>query len=205
MNIPYNDQSAPGFNRLKQFERKYGLDQKVLALTRCTLTKQSVLDLILTNSPHITHTCSPELNISDHQPTIMVRKKILYKQPLTSFTCRSFNNYDKISYQHDLCNHDWTNYFVEDYVNLLWSELERTIRNTADAHCPEKTINRRKSIPKWLNPDLLELMFERDRIYRIAKRSQSADDWIAARRLRNSCIEGVRRAKCQYTKILADY
>lgn len=49
------------------------------------------------------------------------------------------------------------------------------------------------------NPDP-ELIKDRDRLYKLAKRSTSDSDWIASRKARNKCNLGVKHAKEEYVK-----
>lgn len=137
-NIAYNSENAPEFRKLKQFERKYGLTQLIKTPTRCTASMRNILDLMMTNSQIMMASGSEEINISDHQPVWLIRKKLPSKSLYVNFKCRCFTNYNKQAYQSDLINHDWTNFYAKSCPNKLWAEMELVITNIADNHCPYK-------------------------------------------------------------------
>lgn len=107
MNIDYGATNSPGFKKLKNLEAKYGLSQLIQSPTRCTATSNSILDLIFTTSNNICSASPMEVNLSDHEPVIVIRKSIKLKHPKVSFTCRSFHNYSRENFQSDLDNYDW--------------------------------------------------------------------------------------------------
>lgn len=106
LNIPYNQPSTLGFKKLKVLENKYNLSQLITCPTRCTANSQSILDLILTNSPHIASSGALEINISDHEPVFALRKQKSLKHPLVSFSCRTFSGYVRDDFHADLEHND---------------------------------------------------------------------------------------------------
>lgn len=106
LNIPYNLIDSPDYKKLKQFETKYGLTQLIRTPTRCTSKTHNILDLMMTTSNCILDSGSEDLNISDHQPVWLIRKKIPVKIPSVSFECRSFSTYNREQFQSDLNSHD---------------------------------------------------------------------------------------------------
>lgn len=199
-NIAYNQTNTNEFRKLKQFERKYNLTQLINTPTRCTASTRNILDLMLTTSNSILASGSEDLNISDHQPVWLIRKKQMTKTPLTTFSSRCYTNFDKQEYQSELVARNWNEYYSEICPNKLWAELETAITNLADKHCPYKTYKQRLELPPWLTHDLLDLIHIRDKCYKLAKKTNLPNDWIEARRARNLCNKGVKDAKNQYVK-----
>lgn len=155
LNIPYNNITSPGYNKLRAFENKNGLTQIITSPTRCTAYTESILDLIITNSSCITSSGSIEVNISDHQPSYIIRKHEKTKHPLVNFRCRTFHNYVKDEFQAELVD-----------LDSLWNIMEDRIRRLADEHCPFKDFRERKELKPWITTDLLEIL-----LYRLAKKS----------------------------------
>lgn len=102
MNINYSQSNSPGLKKLKNLESKYNLSQIISRPTRCTARCNSILDLIFTNSLNISYASPVEVNISDHEPVVAIRKSVRKKLPKFSFTCHSFHNYSKPDFQMDL-------------------------------------------------------------------------------------------------------
>lgn len=204
LNIPYNLTTSPGFKKLHSFENKYNLTQVINCPTRCTASTESILDLIFTNSSCIASSGSIEINISDHQPSYIVRKHERSKHPLVNFRCRSFHNYVKLDFQMELADLDWSRFYSEDDVDTLWNIIETNIQTLADKHCPFKEFRERRELKPWITPDLLELLKNRDRLYKLAKRSKDPDDWINARKARNHCNRAVGHARNEFVKAQLD-
>lgn len=183
LNIAYNVQTSADFSKIKHLESKYQLTQLIKEPTRCTMQTNSILDLILTNSKFISSAGTDDMNISDHQPVWAIRKKHQTKAPRINFECRSFNNFNSMAFSETLHAHDWNNYYNEICVDKLWDEMESVMIEAADLHCPFKKHTQKKVIPKWLSPDIIELIQDRDRLYRLAKQSNQAIDWANARRV----------------------
>lgn len=166
----YSQQNSPSFKKLKKMETKYNLTHFISAHTRCTAASSTILDLIFTNSSCIASASPIEINISDHEPVVIIRKSTRQKLPRVSFTCRSYQNYSREAFQADLYNHDWSLFYDGSGVDEMWDIMEQAILDTADSHCPYKSYNERVALSPWLSQDLLELMKDRDRLYKLAKR-----------------------------------
>lgn len=104
-------------------------------------------------------------------------------------------------FQSDLIDHDWDHFYASDCANQLWDMIELVILKVADLHCPLKKVTNRKGKLPWLNQSLLQLIHERDRLFKIAKKSDNnTDAWIKVRRIRNQCNSCVKMAKENYVK-----
>lgn len=104
----------------------------------------------------------------------------------------------------ELADLDWSRFYGEDDVDTLWSIIEANIQTLADKHCPFKEFSERRELKPWITPDLLELLKNRDRLYKLAKRSKDIDDWINARRARNHCNRAVGHARNEFVKAQLD-
>lgn len=104
----------------------------------------------------------------------------------------------------ELADLDWSNFYGEDNVNALWSIIEDKIQTMADKHCPFKEFRERIELKPWITPDLLELLKNRDSLYKLAKSSKDTDDWTNARRARNQCNPAVDHARNEFVKAQLD-
>ena len=66
--------------------------------------------------------------------------------------------------------------------------------------CPVKEFKINKRKEPWLNRQLLEILIDKDRSLRQAKRTNNEDDWNIARYFRNQAKLLVRQAKAEYFK-----
>lgn len=78
----------------------------------------------------------------------------------------------------------------------LWDLLDDVICRTADKHCPLKEFRECKA----LTPDQLELLKDRDRLDKLAKKSKEFLAWNSARQARNQCNTAIKNAKNYFVK-----
>lgn len=94
----------------------------------------------------------------------------------------------------NVLNHDWTYFFGKQCIDDQWAELEAVIRSAADRHCPLKQFNERKALRPWVTSELLELLTERDHLYKEAKSLNTDLFWRIAHKARNLCNTAVKNA-----------
>ena len=64
--------------------------------------------------------------------------------------------------------------------------------------CPEKTFKSFAYREKWMNKDLMELIIDKDKALKKAKTTRKIDDWIIAKKIRNSTGKLIDMAKKNY-------
>lgn len=69
----------------------------------------------------------------------------------------------------------------------MWDEMESVIIEAPDLHCPFKRYTQKKVLPIRLSPDIIEIIHNRDRLYKVAKTTNSREDWANARKASNLC------------------
>ena len=179
--------------------KQYGLDQVINKPTRYSAQKDSCLDLICTNSDHISNVCVCNINLSDHEMVLITRKKVKIKQEKITFIGRSYKNYDKAKFSERLLNQNWDSFNNENNnPELLWNTIVDNITKSIDNMCPLKTFKVRSTDKPWFTNEILEQIKDKDRALKRAKKSGKNDDWKLARRLRNDCLKEVRRAKSNF-------
>ena len=118
-----------------------GLKQIVREPTRFSvrngITSNSIIDMIFSNSEIIQTSTTLDINISDHQAVMVMRKKDTAPTKI-SFTGRSYKYYVREDFQELLAGEDWTYFYSTREPNLLWETMERIIRSHIDRICPLK-------------------------------------------------------------------
>ena len=71
----------------------------------------------------------------------------------------------------------------------------RTIETELSVMCPLKTRKVRCSNEPWMTNDILEAIYDKDHVWKQAKRSGDLDDINRAKQLRNEVKDKIRRAK----------
>ena len=94
-----------------------------------------------------------------------------------------------------LLNKVGMNSFASNNPDELWDIMLAKINDVAKNMCPIKEFKIKRYRDPWISPEILEMIKDKDRASKKAIRTNSEADWIIARRLRNSCLSCVRKAK----------
>ena len=136
-NIDYNKPNHLKRQELKNWETSQGLKQYISDITRFS-DSPSTIDLIFSNSDDISHSGVLHLNISDHEATYFVRKKITPKFKRVTSKGRSYLNYDRDKFVKKLLASDWSGFDKLTDPNEAWQYMLEIIINAIDRQCPIK-------------------------------------------------------------------
>ena len=202
-NINYISKSTQT-SELKKLMAKNTLRQIITEPTRIA-TKETLLDLILTDSDYIKFSGVLDINISDHLPVFILRKKVKVKSPKCEFKGRVYRNYNKDTLSAKLNQLSWDEFYMLNDVNGCWQIIIDRITVILDELCPIKTFSFSKEKQPWMDQELLNQLANRDEAIRVARRTGHMDDLVYARRIRNRTKALVNKAKVDfYTNQLND-
>ena len=184
-------------SELKKIMAKNTLRQIITDPTRIA-EKKTLLYLILTDSDYIKYSGVLDINISDHLPVFILRKKVNVRSPKCEFKGRSYRNYDKEMLSVKLNQYSWDEFYMLEDVNECWQTMIDRIMVTLDELCPIKTFSFTKEKQPWLDQELLNHLVNRDEAIRVAKRTGHPDDLVYARRIRNRTKTLMNKAKADF-------
>ena len=191
-----NNMAKDLLNRMKQL----GLRQLIKEPTRFSPTKDSCIDLIFTNSNIISRSGVSNINISDHQMVLLTRKKAKFLKQKCDFIGRSYRNYNKELFLDRIKNADWTFLATEMSMQDQWETWLSLIRTELDKMCPLKTFRIKQVKQPWITPGLIELIKDKDKALKNAKKTKNPVLWTEAKRLRNACTNRLKQAKANFIK-----
>ena len=140
-----------------------------------------------------------DVNISDHLPIYLIRKKVKSPNEKIDFKGRSYKNINKDTMENMLRNVDWITFANLD-VDSCWNYLLENIMDILENLCPEKNFKFAKSRPNWLTNDLINLMKERDRLLKIYQRTKQESDKKEMRKIRNLVNISIKNARADFVK-----
>ena len=190
-NINYLDQKDNSTKRLKEFEQSTGLSQLIKDPTR----QQNVLDMIFTDSNDVKYSGTADLNVSDHQLVYLIIKKSKERYIIADFECRSYRAYDKDILQENLLAVNWNAFYTLRNPDEAWSFMKHEIVNAVNMMCPIVKRRARCKNDPWISKEIVELINDKNKAMKRAKKTKSEDDWMLAKRLRNDVKDVVRKAK----------
>ena len=200
-NVDYKARNTPAFKLLKTFERDFNLTQLIKVTTRpCSKT---CLDLIFTNMDYINASGILNINISDHLPVFIIKKKSKNPSDKTNIRCRSYVNYDKQKFQENIKrNNKWRDFWNTEETNpdKMWKIIEEIIEQEANQQCPFKDVKINDNTPNWLNKELLSEINHKDHLYRKAKKTNNPGDWDLFKKKKNEVKKLLATAKDNFVK-----
>lgn len=149
--------------------------------TRITHNRVSLLDIILTDMKNIAHSGCFNINVSDHLPIFIIKKRLTKPVELENIRKRSFKHYDRECFGDKLFELDWSVIDLLHDVNIAWKMLYKGMLVEADKACPYKEFRIRKNRPVWFTGELCTLGRERDIILRNYRRGGLKKCWIVQR------------------------
>lgn len=189
---------------MNQFDLKQLIDEP----THYTETSTSILDVFLVNNDDIVEHSSvgdPFLtsNIRYHCP-IYAYLKFKRQSNYTSTKRRIwlYKDCDFNIYRDKLSNVAWA---VADAmsVELNTEYVTNALTKIASETIPNKEITLRKNDPPWMHNNIRRLIRTRKRIHYKAKMSQNPYHWETFRKVRNNCVDAIRKAKQNYLNKIA--
>ena len=198
MNIDVTDKTSSETKELILTTKILGLSQHISGRTRFGLTKYSCIDLIFSNSEFIASSGSINLHVSDHVPVYVTRKKERRRSGKVKFRGRSYRNYDKESFQANLLEKNWGDFYSRVDPNQAWEIMKTIIEEEIETMCPFRTFSVRKFDDPWITNEVIEMIRDRDELFKTAKRLGRAEDWTRAKVARNETAGHLRNLKAQY-------
>ena len=200
INIDMLDKKNPSTKKFLELIKTFGLRQLIKLPTRFSSDKNSLLDVICTNSDFISNSGVGNVNLSDHQIILTTRKKAKIKKHKCTFTGRSYRNYNKDVFQNIVADADWTAFNNKTTATGKWNEMVIIIREAIDIMCPLRVFYVKQEKEQWITPPLLELIKDKDSAMKKAKRRGDPELWKQAKILRNRCNKRLREARAEFIK-----
>lgn len=188
---------------IKSIIHQNGLTQVIKKPTRITKDSKTLIDIIATNHPgNITTSDVIATSLSDHDLVACVRKLNNKKYPKKTNHCRNYQTYDAEKMRKDFENVNWIPVLTASNVNDALNIFNFMVKRIFDVHAPYTT-KRTKSRPcKWITDEIKQIMNERDKTLRKARKTNDKNNWESYKTLRNRCNIMMRKTKATFTKDL---
>lgn len=172
--------------------------------TRITCTHSFRIDLIFTNVKNIYCAGTLNLNISDHLPIFVIKKKERLRPEYTYVTGHTYKTLDEANYIADIRNIDKNCLFSDLDPNAVWSKMRDHFISVANKHCPLQQMKVTVSRPEYINLELLELMREKDDAFKIARAVKTTISWNHARILKSMVQTHIHNDRKYAARKIAD-
>ena len=202
-NTPTRDSSL--CYRLLDMVQDFYLEQLVMEPTRRSATTSNILDLLLSTKPGLINNVQIIPGLSDHDHIIATLNQHVQTPPQKSRKIYNFRRGNLEGFRSDmalLAEHFQLS-FHHRSVNQNWSLFKNTMLSLADKYFPLKTVHPAKSNP-WFNRSLRRLTRKKQRLFYLAKSSNSPTAWNAYRKHRKITSQAINQARNNYVSNLLD-
>ena len=156
----------------------YQYHQLIREPTRITEKTASTIDLFITkNNDLFMQSGVCHIGISDHSLIFSVRKFSLPKRSPLIVQSRQFRNFDGDLFRTDLSLVPWHLVDYELNPNSAWEMWSNMFLKICDFHAPKRSRKIRNNHAPWLTPELKKLMFQRDKLKRVANINKTEANW----------------------------
>lgn len=198
-NMLLTDGSAPNA-QLNALCELYQLEQLIKDPTRITMNTRTLIDIVLTNKPQrIISSGVIHLSISDHSLVYAIRTiSVTHKTTHTITEIRNFKNFNVESFNDELERTPWRSVNNHCDPNLMWDCWKTMFLDIVDKHAPikKKRIKNKKS--PWLTASIKKSMINRDKLKSAAIKTNTAEDWLNYKNLKNRLNNEIKKTKTRY-------
>ena len=184
---------------LKDICDALNLTQLVQSPTRLNLKrmdKSTLIDVILTNSPH-KYSASGVLcnDVSDHCMVACVKNCKMTKTKPRFIFKRNYKRINEQAFLHDIYQSDLNLVCFMDDVELAWDYFKKAFLAIIDKHAPTIRYRVRGRDNPWFNDSIATAIRERNEAWIKAKRNNTDKCWLNYRVLRNKCTRLIKLQK----------
>lgn len=198
INMDWQDSSS---KLLKAAALKLGLQQLIKDPTRYSKSRNSVLDLILTNQP-TKYEISGVIDtaISDHSLIFAIRKNIKSSKNHTPQLLTKIPNSKLPQFNAEISNINWDHELSLDNPDQILSQFHTKTEAIREKFITAVKLHTKQRKLPWVTLELVQLLKQKAlllKIYRLNKTLESKNDFT---QIRNKCSVELRKAKMAYFK-----
>lgn len=199
-NIDMMKQNHVDVKKVHNFMSAFSLSQKINECTRIEKNSRSLLDPIITNIRYVLSAKAYNINLSDHLPVVLIYKKTRECIKPNTITCRSYNNENITSFRESIRNTNWSNFLLIEDPNILWDKMFSKFIEILNDTCPLKTFTVTRDRPPYITHEIIIMGRERDKLFKVARKSGLEADWLAAKCQRQKVNYAIRKSKSCFFK-----
>ena len=172
--------------KLKDTIETLDLTQVINQPTRETEHIANLRDLVITNSTELITDCGtlPPFSTIDHYPVYVTLDITQPNIPPKSFTHWDYARLDANKLTKLLMDTDWDSILDED-IDIATEKFTSAILGAASSSIPKKTKQIRHKDKPWMTNYLKLNIRKRDRLFKLARKRQSQEDWDKWKQQRN--------------------
>ena len=186
---------------LARFLNCNNLFQLIEEPTRITATSETILDLVITDSPGYCtskFTLSPPANC-DHNAIVVKFNLFVFSHRAYKRTIYNFNAVNENILTSSLLSFNWENLFSNVYdIDILYENWLSRFLTIVKDFIPSRVITVRPNDKPWMNSIIRRSIRRRNRLLRKFQKNKLAKDWSLYKTQRNLTVSIIRKEKASY-------
>lgn len=128
--------------------------------TRITHSSKTLIDHIYSDITHVSDSGILDVNISDHLPVYLIKKKTRNAIKYKELRCRSYKNFDEVKFLADIQTIDFLDVMVSNDPEKCWGILYERIVSLVDKYCPMEIRRIPVRKPEYITDEIVQMMRE---------------------------------------------
>lgn len=195
------DTSKPNDVKVKKLHsmtNSFSLVSHIKDPTRITHKTSTTIDLMYSDICHVSVSGTLNVNISDHLPIFVVKKKAKTDKRWTEILGRTYKKLDWDIFADEIRQIDLTDTMVGDNPNDIWDTIYTAILTILDRLCPPHLIIIRVHSHPYITQELADQIRVRDKAFNKARKTKLEQDWRDAKALRVTTRKALILARQRY-------
>jgi hypothetical protein len=169
----------------------YNLEQLIIDPTNTTLHGQTLIDVIITNSPQkVSSSGCKNIGLSDSHSLIYATIKFQAPRlPRTVITYRKYKNFDAEHFSRDVGRIPLVVSQIFDDPNDNYWAYQMLLKEVIEDHAPLKTIKIKSRQAPFMNKTLKQAVWKKKRLQNRYARFPTPANWEAYRKQRNHTVK----------------
>jgi len=198
-NFPFSLEELNITDPCVYLQHMVGARQLITCPTRVTRLTSTIIDHIYTTIPE-KHSKSGvmECSISDHYLIYTLLSTKQEKTKSKEIRIRNFNKFNNINFISDIRKLSLLNINNYTDVNKAWDDWSSKFSDVCAKHAPLRTVRVKDRRNPWVTQEILQLMYQRDKIHAKAKKTSDIKLWNEYKYYRNLVVTELRHSECNY-------
>ena len=196
LNYDYDINESLHKNPIHYIESLYGMTQLITDKTRVTECSETLLDVILTTNPELHRVCGVVTKtLSDHY---MIYTELIFPKNTMNATHNVVTLKILRKIVVSMIWYQRNEVLAKSQGDVSWNEWKNQFLLISNMHAPIKTARMKSRANPWITREVINHMYERDKIHERAIWSGDPVLMDHYRKLRNNVIEMIKQNKKKY-------
>ena len=203
INCVPNANDSQGNSQISLIENLNGWTQLVTEFTRVTPSTSSIIDVIFSSNSDVHKlTGVVPITLSDHylvHTVVGEVEPVVNNQEHNEVRFRCYKNFDASQFVDEIRNSSIIQSVLScQNTEEAWDIFKKEFLRISDKHAPIRVSRMKDRYNPWIDNDIVNVMYKRDYLHKVATRTGDTDTFNEYKSLRNEVNVLIRNSKMKY-------